>query len=248
MPPLALPDLRLRPDRDLLAHNPSVALFVERARAVRSTFELTDENAQTVAAICRRLDGLPLAIELAAARLRLFSPRELLTRLDHRLPLLAGGARDVPARQRTLRDAIAWSYDLLDEAQQRLFRRLAIFVGGFTLGSGLQVSGFGDGSSSPDTRHPTPDTLDLVASLVDMNLLRHEDGADDESRLVMLETIREYGLERLDASGEAAELRQTPRCLLSRARRVGRCDALGSPGSGARSTAWSASTTTSGQC
>ena len=113
VPPLALPDLGRLPASDTLAHSPSVALFVERARAVRFTFKLTPENARTVAEIAVRLDGLPLAIELAAARLRLFSLRELLTRLDHRLPLLTGGARDVPARQRTLRDTIAWSYDLL---------------------------------------------------------------------------------------------------------------------------------------
>jgi predicted ATPase/DNA-binding CsgD family transcriptional regulator len=200
VPPLALPDLRLPADRDMLAHNPSVALFVERAQAVRSTFALTDGNAQSVAEIAVRLDGLPLAIELAAARLRLFSPRELLTRLDHRLPLLPHGARDVPARQRTLRDAIAWSYDLLDEVQQRLFRRLAVFVGGCTLDA---VEAICVASHDPDV-----DVLDGVATLVDMNLLRHEDGGDDESRLVMLETIREYGLERLEASGEAADLRQ----------------------------------------
>jgi len=200
VPPLALPDLRLPPDRDLLGHNPSVALFVERARAVRSTFALTDENARTVAEIAVRLDGLPLAIELAAARLRLFSPRELLTRLDHRLPLLTGGARDVPARQRTLRDAIAWSYDLLDECQQQLFRRLAVFVGGFTLDA---VEAICDTSVDSDD-----DILDGVASLVEMNLLRYVEDDDDESRLAMLETIREYGLERLEASGEVAELRQ----------------------------------------
>jgi predicted ATPase/DNA-binding CsgD family transcriptional regulator len=200
VPPLALPELHRLPASDTLVHNPSVALFVERARAVRDTFGLTDENARTVAEIAVRLDGLPLAIELAAARLRLFSPRELLTRLDHRLPLLTGGARDVPARQRTLRDAIGWSYDLLDEARQRLLRRLAIFVGGFTLDAAEEICV--DGIESE------VDVLDGVTSLVDMSLLRHEAGADDESRLVMLETIREYGLERLEASGEAAELRQ----------------------------------------
>jgi len=200
VPPLALPDLRSLPDLDVLAHNPSVGLFVEQARAVRATFALTDENARTVAEIAVRLDGLPLAIELAAARLRLFSPRELLTRLDHRLPLLTGGARDVPARQRTLRDAIAWSYALLDEGQQRLFRRLAIFVGGCTLDAVEAVCGARVDSDAG--------VMDGVTCLVDMSLLRHEDGADDESRLTMLETIREYGLERLEVSGESAELRQ----------------------------------------
>ena len=200
VPPLALPDLRLLLDHDALAHNPSVALFVERARAVRSTFALTDNNAQTVAEIAVRLDGLPLAIELAAAHLRLFSPRELLTRLDHRLPLLTGGARDVPARQRTLRGAVAWSYDLLDEAQQRVFRRMAVFVGGCALDAAEAVCG-----TSVDS---DLDILERIASLVDVNLLRREAGADDESRLGMLETIREYGLEQLEANGEAAELRQ----------------------------------------
>jgi len=200
VPPLALPDLRLRPDRDLLAHNPSVALFVERARAVRPSFALTDENVRIVAEIAVRLDGLPLAIELAAARLRLFSPRELLARLHHRLPLLTDGARDVPARQRTLRDTVAWSYHLLDADQQRLFRRLAVFIGGCTLDAAEAVCG--------ESADPDANVLDGVATLVDMSLLRHEDGADDESRLIMLETIREYGLERLGASGEAAEMRQ----------------------------------------
>jgi predicted ATPase/DNA-binding CsgD family transcriptional regulator len=200
VPPLALPDLRLLPERDLLAHNPSVALFVERARAVRATFALTDENARTVAEIAVRLDGLPLAIELAAVRLRLFSPSELLARLDRRLPLLIGGARNVPARQRALRDAIAWSYDLLEPAEQQLFSRLAAFVGGCTLDAVEAVCGEGVESDL--------DIVNGVASLVDMSLLRFEDVEEDTSRLSMLETIREYALERLEASGEATELRR----------------------------------------
>ena len=145
-------------------------------------------EAAAVAEICRRLDGLPLAIELAAARIKLLPPQALLARLDERLKLLTGGARDVPARQRTLRDAIAWSHDLLSPHEQALFRRLGVFAGGCTL-EAVEAVGNADGEL---------DTLEGMASLIDKSLLRQIEGADDEPRFAMLETIREFGLERLE--------------------------------------------------
>jgi non-specific serine/threonine protein kinase len=157
---------------------------------------LTETNASTVVALCHRLDGLPLAIELAAARVALFSPQALLRRMDQRLPLLVGGPRDQPDRLRSMRHAIAWSHDLLTPDEQVLFRRLSVFVGGFTLGAAERVTG--DGS---------PLTLDVVASLLDKSLLQQGDGHDDEPRFAMLETIREFGLEQLDECGEADAIR-----------------------------------------
>ncbi len=127
VPPLAVPDLTKLPPTDTLPHYAAVALFLQRAQAVKPTFQLTSTNAQTVAEICVRLDGLPLAIELAAACIKLLSPQALLTRLGQRLQVLTSGARDVPARQQTLRNTIAWSYELLNAQEQRLFRRLSIF-------------------------------------------------------------------------------------------------------------------------
>jgi non-specific serine/threonine protein kinase len=206
-PPLGLTE----PDEEgsfaAAAESEAVRLFVARAQGVREEFALTAENAPAVAAICRRLDGLPLAIELAAARSRVLPPAALLTRLERRLPLLTGGGRDAPARQQTMRDAIAWSYDLLTPDEQRLFRRLAIFAGGCTLEAAEWVTGDGcrvseDGEAGP---FPTPVTLDLIASLVDKSLLRAE-GTGDERRLVMLETVREFGLERLAESDELGEI------------------------------------------
>jgi tetratricopeptide (TPR) repeat protein len=160
---------------------------------VHPEFAVTNENAPAVAAICHRLEGLPLAIELAAARSKLLSPEALLGRLARRLPLLVGGARDLPARHQTLRAAIAWSYDLLTEAEQRLFRRLAVFVGGCTLEAAETVAEGG---------------LDLLASLVDKSLLRAEEATGGERRLGMLETIREFAQECLAASGESEALRR----------------------------------------
>ena len=174
-----------------LAGVAAVRLFVERAAEVQPGFTLTDDSAPAVAELCRRLDGLPLAIELAATRVKVFPPSALLARLDHRLPLLTGGGRDQPARLQTMRDAIAWSYDLLEPAEQTLFRRLAVFAGGCTLEAAEWVAG---------------GTLDLVASLVDKSLLRLVDGP--VPRCLMLETVREYGLEQLVASGEEMEARQ----------------------------------------
>ena len=142
--PLALPETEDQASACGIDESAAVRLFVARAQAVKPDFALTDHNAQAVATICRRLDGLPLAIELAAARIKILSPSALLTSLDHRLPLLTGGGRDLPARQQTMRDAIAWSHDLLTAEEQKFFRRLAVFVGGFTLEAAEAVAGGGD--------------------------------------------------------------------------------------------------------
>ena len=172
----------------------AVRLFVERARSVRAQWDLTAESGPVVAQICRRLDGLPLAIELAAARLALLSPRELLARLESGLQVLTRGARDMPQRQQTMRATVAWSYNLLTETEQRLFRHLAVFAGGATLEAVEAVCG-------PHCEDQDG-ILEQVASLVNKSLLRREAGADEEGRLRMLETIRAYGLEQLAASDE----------------------------------------------
>jgi len=192
--PLALPDAKCVLDVDALAHYAAVALFVQCVRSVAPAFALTESNAATIAAICRRLDGLPLAIELAAARVKLFSPQALLARLDHRLRLLTGGACDLPRRQQTLRDTLQWSYDLLNAEEQRLFRWLSVFADGCT----LQVLQAVCGSPGLDEAR----LIDTVISLLDKSLLQQIDQQDDESRLVMLETIREYGLECLERCEE----------------------------------------------
>jgi predicted ATPase/class 3 adenylate cyclase len=198
VPALALPDpSRPEPVTQLIQYQ-AIRLFVERAQAAKPAFALTDENAAAVAEICRRLDGLPLALELAAARVKLLPPQALLERLDERLKLLTGGARDAPARQRTLRDAIAWSHDLLSPHDQTLFRRLAVFAGGCTL-EAVEAVGNADGEL---------DTLEGMASLIDESLLRQIDGPGDEPRFAMLETIREYGLERLEVSGESGTVQE----------------------------------------
>jgi predicted ATPase len=203
VPPLALPDRRRHTPLEALARNESVALFVARAREVRPGFQLTSENAQAVVQICHRLEGLPLAIELAAARSKLFSPQDLLARLSSRLKLLRGGAQNLPARQQTLQNAIAWSYDLLDTSERRLFVQLSAFVGGWTLEAAEAVCG---GWGSDD--QSGGDILDGLSSLVDKSLLRQAEGAGGETRFFMLETIREYALEQLQASAEAEALRQ----------------------------------------
>jgi predicted ATPase len=200
VPPLALPDPERATSAESLGRYAAVSLFVQRAVDVGAGFSLTDENVPTVAEICWRLDGLPLAIELAGARTRLLSPKGLLHRLERRLPVLTGGWRDLPARQRTLRDTIAWSHDLLDDAERQLFRRLSVFVGGFTLEAAEMVC--------PSDGEPGIDVLDGVSSLVDKSLLRQDDGPNGEPRFSMLETIREFAVERLEASGETASLRR----------------------------------------
>ena len=204
VPPLALPGPGSTPGPQDLTGIEAVTLFVQRARAVRPDFALTPENAPAVAEVCRRLDGLPLAIELAAARVRVLSLAALLARLTDRLRLLTGGARDQPERQRTMRDAIAWSHDLLTPNERTLFRRLAVFVGGCTLEAAEAVCSVDDETGI--------DILDGIASLVDKSLLRQtiepESGVGGEPRFSMLETIREYGLEQLVASGEEEATRR----------------------------------------
>ncbi|HEY7034964.1 MAG TPA: LuxR C-terminal-related transcriptional regulator [Thermomicrobiales bacterium] len=217
VPPLILPDPTRLPSLAELAQTATVTLFLQRARAVNPGFALTEANAAAVAEVCRRLDGLPLAIELAAARAKVLSPRALLTLLNRRLQVLTGGSRDAPARQRTLRDAIAWSYDQLSAAEQALFRSLAVFVGGCTLeaaeavcgpqGSGGRGQGSADRAPSPCPLTPDPSILDGIAALVDNSLLRQESGPDGEMRFSMLETIREFALERLELSGQDTESR-----------------------------------------
>ncbi|MGH2533226.1 MAG: ATP-binding protein [Thermomicrobiales bacterium] len=213
---------------EALARYPAVTLFVQRARDVNPEFALTAANAPAVVRLCRHVDGLPLAIELAAAWIKILPPAALLARFERSrdsagpqglsLQLLTGGARDLPARLRTMRDAIAWSHDLLGPEDQRLFRRLAVFAGGFTLDAaetvrGDQVSGVGSqGESAPSS--PTPDprlltpTLDGLASLVDKSLLLRAAGVEDVPRFGMLETIREYAIEQLTISGEVGDMRR----------------------------------------
>jgi predicted ATPase len=196
--PLPLPGTDQLPRIGELSHVPAIALFVERATAMQPTFALTHENAAAVAAICRRLDGLPLAIELAAARVTALPPTALLARLEQRLPLLTGGGHDLPARQRTMRDAIAWSYDLLPPHAQTVFRRLAVFVGGFTL-TAAEATTYADGACP---------VLDGVVTLVEQSLLRQVSGSNEEPRYLMLETVREFGLEQLATAGEEEDARQ----------------------------------------
>jgi len=196
VPPLAVPDPRSLPPLEVVSQYSALALFVQRARAVKPDFDLGKDNAHAVATICARLDGLPLAIELAAARIKLLSPSAMLSRLESRLQLLTGGARDLPVRQQTLRGAIDWSYGILSPAEQMLFRRLSVFVSGCTLEAVEAVCN--------TKRDLELDVLDGVASLVDKSLLQQVEPGAGESRVVMLETIREYGLEHLAASGEAA--------------------------------------------
>lgn len=197
VPPLALPDRSAAPTLAELAQIEAVALLVQRARAADPAFALTAANAAAVVEVCARLDGLPLALELAAVRLNLLSPQALLALLTDRLTLLTYGARDAPPRQRTLRDTIAWSHDLLDAATQELFRRLAVFPSWFTLAAAAAVAG-----AAPDT------VLDGVSGLVDQSLLRQADAPAGMPRFAMLETIREFGLERLEASGEGDAARR----------------------------------------
>ncbi|MFL5735496.1 MAG: ATP-binding protein [Chloroflexia bacterium] len=216
VPPLSMPRPKPLPPFEVLASYEAVTLFIQRARMVKPEFELTRQNAAAVAEICYSLDGLPLAIELAAARIKLLPPEAMLGRLGSRLKLLTGGARDLPARQQTLRSTIEWSFDLLDEGGQTIFRRLSVFVGGFSLEAAEVVctAGVELGLAMPDV-----DVLEGVGALTDNSLLRqlrgNEDGgqegqeeAEGEGRFGMLEVIREYGLSRLAESNEEAGTRR----------------------------------------
>jgi non-specific serine/threonine protein kinase len=198
--PLAVPrsDRFHPPNIEELKQSSAVMLLRERAQAVNPSFEITPENAADIVRICERLDGLPLALELAAARLKLLTPAALLARLDNRLRILGGGARDLPDRQQNLRQTIAWSYDLLDPNERSVFRALSVFAGGFSLDAAAAVLGADEDD---------PDLLDLLGSLVDQSLVRRMDAPENETRLGMLETIREFGLEQLRAYGEEAEVR-----------------------------------------
>jgi predicted ATPase/class 3 adenylate cyclase len=197
VPPLGLPRRKPPPPPEQLSQYEAVRLFIERAQAVRADFTIDNATAPAVAEICWRLDGLPLAIELAAARIRMLPPQAMLARLEHRLPILTGGARDAPERQRTLRNTIAWSYDLLVPEDQVLFRRLAVFAGGATFEAA-------DAVVNPDG---SLDVFGGLERLLEQSLLRQEVGPEGELRFSMLETIREYGLEQLEAAGESAEVR-----------------------------------------
>ena len=205
--PLSLPDLESLPPVEALSQYEAVELFIQRALALKPDFSVTNENAPAVAEICSRLDGLPLAIELAASRINLLTPKAILTRLSSRMKLLTGGARDLPARQQTIRNAIAWSYDLLDESEKILFRCLSVFVGGCTLEAAEEVCNTAGDPSAGSGQVLEIDIFDGVASLVDKSLLKQEE-VGDEPRFVMLETVREYGLERLRESGEEEDIRQ----------------------------------------
>lgn len=198
--PLALPDREHLPDCETLAQFASIALFIQCARAVLSDFKLTESNARVIAEICLYLDGLPLAIELAAARIKLLPPQALLARLEHRLQLLTGGAKDAPVRHQTLWNTLSWSYDLLDVHEQQLFRRLSVFVGGCTLDAVEAVCNIAHDLPLP--------MLDSVASLLGKSLLQQLEREGNEPRLFMLETIREYGFACLAASGELDRTRR----------------------------------------
>ena len=203
VPPLPVPDPRHLPPAVTLSQYAAVALFLQRALAVKPDFAITHENAPAVAEICVRLDGLPLAIELAAARMKLFSPSALLVRLARRLEWLNMGARDAPPRHQTLRHAIAWSYDLLEVHEQARFRHLAVFVGGCTLEAAAMVCQAVHDPAAGLEAALEGEAVEGLASLVDKSLLQPEEGRHGEPRFRMLETIREFGLECLAACGEA---------------------------------------------
>ncbi len=195
VPPLAVPDIDDLPPLEALTRFPSVALFISRAQAVTGDFQLTNENARVVAEICIRLEGIPLALELAAARTKLFAPRVLLTELSHRLTLSIQKSADILPRHQTLRNAVAWSYQLLEQDERALFAQLGVFAGGFTLEAADAVCA---------SRNPEVPMLEQLASLVDKSMLQHGRRDSGEPRFIMLETLREYALEQLEALGQTS--------------------------------------------
>lgn len=210
VPPLEVPDVQALPELAQLSQYGAVELFVQRAREVKPGFEVTNETAPAVAGICQRLDGLPLAIELAASRVKLFPPKNLLSRLERRLPLLVTGARDLPERQQTLHSAIEWSYDLLDGDEKRLLRRLSVFVGGFTLNAAHAVCEMERALPMQEDagRGESSAFLAGVESLLDKSLLWVQEGPGGEPRFGMLETIGEYAEDRLAESDEQAKVQR----------------------------------------
>jgi predicted ATPase/DNA-binding NarL/FixJ family response regulator len=196
VPPLVMPAPADVADLGRLAANPSVALLLDRAHRTSPSFDLTSANALLLASVCIRLEGLPLAIELAAARLKVLTPGEMLFRLGSRMEVLAGNTRDVPVRQRALRNAIAWSYDLLDAGERAVFRRLSVFAGGWTLADVASVCAI-----------PMGDVLAVVESLLDKSLIRRLPGDDETAEFSMLESLREYAAEQLASHAEAEETR-----------------------------------------
>lgn len=197
VPPLVLPDPKVLPDAELVSQYESVALFIDRAVSVKPDFQVTNQNAPAIAEICARLDGLPLAIELAAARVRVLTPEAMLARLGDRLKLLVGGATDIPQRQQTLRGAIEWSYELLNEEEQRLFRRLSVFVDGCGLEEAELVGGSADLGI---------EVFDGISSLIDKSLVKTDESEPSEPRFLMLETIRDYAQQKLEETDERQEI------------------------------------------
>lgn len=200
VPPLALPDLTVLPTSEVLAQYSAVALFLQRVHTILPAFQMLPCNARSIAEVCVHLDGLPLALELAATRMKLFTPQALLVRLGHLLPLLTSGARDAPERQQTLRQTIAWSYHLLTAAEQRLFQWLSVFVRGCTLEA---IEALYETAEEPGGQ-----LVETVTSLLDQSLLQVQRQEGTEPRFLMLETIREYALECLEGSGEAETMCQ----------------------------------------
>ncbi|MEJ7849632.1 MAG: protein kinase [Pyrinomonadaceae bacterium] len=213
VPPLATPGTKAKSSFEELSGMEAVRLFVERARAAKPHFRLTTENASLIGAICERLDGLPLAIELAAARIRILSPVAILARLENSLGLLTGGALDLPQRQQTMHGAVDWSYDLLNESEKSLFRRLSVFAGGVRLEAAEEIVGgalrvVSENSPLTTDNQLMTNVLDGITSLVDKSLLIQKEQPDGEARFRMLEVVRDFAFESLDTAGETHAVRR----------------------------------------